>query len=161
MLVGALSLLGGVAVASPAVDSTVGCERVVLRGGPGAEDGFRILLDAVALPGRRHIAAGAARTHDRSWPHFRNAGVAVRGGSQAVVVEVPEGWRDRVAVSWGASPPSSSVHFAACAGRPGRVWNSYSGGIHLRLAADCVPLYVRVGGRSTTVRVGVGRPCGG
>ena len=114
----------------------------------------------MAVPGRGHVAAEAARTEDARWPYFRNAGLAVRAGANAVVVEVPEGWRDRVALSWGGTPPSSSVRFATCAGQPGRAWNAYAGGFHLRLAGDCVPLYVRVGGRSTTVRVGVGRACG-
>lgn len=160
ILAAALLFAGGVAAAAERADDVVGCERAALRGGNEVEDGLRILLGAVALPGPRGFAAATSRTHERAWPYFRNAELAVRAATSGVVVEVPEGWRDRVAISWGGRPPSATVRFAACAGRPGRGWNAYAGGIHLRSAAGCVPLHVRVGGRSTTVRLGVGRACG-
>lgn len=161
----ALALLGGVVAGARAgalrpAETTVACDRIALRAGSGAEDGFRILLGAVAVPGAHHLAHETTATESRQWPYFRNAGVAVRGGTSAVTVTVPEGWRDRIAVSWGDSPVSSSVRFAPCSGSPERSWNAFSGGFHLRSRADCVPLLVRVGGRSTTVRVGVGRACG-
>lgn len=156
-----LALVGIAAVdAAPHADQTIGCDRIALRARSGAEDGFRILLEAVSVPSRRHIAAEAQRTQDRTWSYFRNAGLAIRAGTTAVSVEVPEGWRDRVAISWGGSPASSFVRFAPCAGAPGRIWNAYAGGFHVRSQADCVPLSIRVGGMSTTVRLGVGRACG-
>lgn len=143
------------------------CERVarVTMVPWGVEWESRRPRGALALLGgaaasRRHLTAATAGTHDRNWPYFRNAGLGVRAGTTADAVEVPEGWRERVAVSWGDSPPSASVRFLACPGRPGRAWNSYAGGFHLRSAGDCVPLHVRVGGQSTTLRVGVGRTCG-
>lgn len=158
-------LLGVVVAAAEArsprsAEPTVGCDRIVLRGRSGAEDGFRVLLGAVSVPGARHLAHGSATTHDRRWRYYRNAGIAIRAGTSAVSVSVPEGWRDRVAISWGDSPASSSLRFAQCDGSPGRAWNSYSGGFHLRTRADCVPLVVTVGGMSTTARIGVGRFCG-
>jgi len=139
---------------------TVACDRVVLRERTGAEDGFRILLGAVSMPGATHLARKVDVSRRRAWPYYRNAGIAVRAGSSAVGVSVPEGWRDRVALSWGDSPAVSALRFAPCAGSTARMWNAYSGGIHLRLRGDCVPLHVQVGGMSTTVRVGVGRACG-
>ena len=156
-----LALVGAAVVeAAPRSEATVGCDRIVLRESTGAEDGYRTLLGAVSIPSAAHVAAGTARAQGRDWPFFRNAGIAVRAGTVAVTVEVPEGWRDRVALSWGGGPPSSSVRFEPCAASPGRIWNAFAGGFHLRSRADCVPLTVRVGGTSTTVRVGVGRACG-
>jgi hypothetical protein len=160
-----LVLLGTAAAVAEAqtaasADATVSCDRIVLRGGPGAEDGFRILLGAVSVPGSRHLAHRAAATNNPHWRYYRNAGIAIRAGTSAVSVTVPEGWRDRVAISWGDSPASSSVNFAPCERSRAGVWNSYSGGFHLRTRGDCVPLLVTVGGMSTTVRIGVGRACG-
>ena len=161
VLATSLALAGAAAVeGAPRAAPTVGCDRIALRARSGLEDGYRVLLGAVSLPGRRHIAANTVRTHDPAWPYYRNAGLAVRAGTVAVSVEVPEGWRDRVALSWGGSQAGTSVRFARCTGAPGRPWNAYGGGVYLRSPTDCVPLHVRAGGTSTTVRVGVGRACG-
>ncbi|HWL34468.1 MAG TPA: hypothetical protein VNP89_12770 [Gaiellaceae bacterium] len=151
---------GAEARAPQSAEPTVACDRIVLRARSGAEDGFRILLGAVAVPGARHLAHNSSATRNRQWRYYRNAGIAIRAGTSAVSVSVPDGWRDRVAVSWGDSPASSSLRFAPCGGAPARAWNSYSGGFHLRTRGDCVPLLVTVGGMSTTVRFGVGRACG-
>lgn len=161
----ALALLGG-SVASARTGAgreavpTVSCDQIVLRDKSGSADGFRVLLERVSVPGARHLAREAATTARGAWSHYRNAGLAIRGGTSAVSVSVPEGWRDRVALSWGGSRPSSSIQFAPCAATSGGLWNFYSGGFHLRGRADCAPLVVTSGGLSTTVRVGVGRTCG-
>ncbi len=160
-----LALLGVLVAGAQArmlqpAEPTVSCDQIVLRDRSGAEDGFRVLLGAVSVPGVRQLAAGSASTPGRQWRYYRNAGIAIRAGTRAVTVSVPEGWRNRVALSWGDSPASSSLRFAPCGAAPARAWNSYSGGFHLRTRGDCVPLIVRVGGMSTTVRVGVGRACG-
>lgn len=161
----ALALLGGFVAgargaSSQAPEETVGCDRIVLQARSGVEDGFRILLDSVSIPGAGHLERDAARVPGRQWPYYRNAGLAIRAGATAVSVSVPPGWRDRLALSWGGARPSSTIRFAPCAAAAGRSWNAFSGGIHLRARADCVPLVVSVGGTSTTVRVGVGRACG-
>lgn len=160
-----LALLGVLVAGAQArtqqpAEPTVSCDRIVLRARSGAEDGFRVLLGAVSVPGARHLADRSASKPSRPWRYYRNAGIAIRAGTTAVSVSVPDGWRDRVAVSWGDSPASSSLRFAPCGRSPAGAWNSYSGGFHLRTRGDCVPLIVRVGGMSTTVRVGVGRACG-
>jgi hypothetical protein len=159
-----LTLLGVLAADAwartpPKAAPTVSCDEIVLRGRSGAEDGFRVLLGAVSLPGTGRLAHGSTATRRLHWRYFRSAGIAIRAGAAAVSVSVPEGWRDRVAVSWGDSPPSASLRFARC-GRPAGTWQFYSGGFHLRTSGDCVPLLVTVGGMSTTVRMGVGRACG-
>ena len=161
----ALALLGGVAAgargaAAQAPEQSVGCDRIVLHARSGVENGFRILLESVSVPGAGHLARNALRVPGRQWPYYRNAGLAIRAGTTAVSVSVPEGWRDRLALSWGGSRPSSTIRFAPCAATAAGIWNAFSGGIHLRNPGDCVPLIVSVGGLSTTVRVGVGRACG-
>jgi hypothetical protein len=150
------------ATTSSAAAPTVSCDRIVLQGRTGTEDGFRVLLGAVSVPGPHRLDHGSAAAADRRWRYFRSAGIAIRAGTAAVSVSVPEGWRDRIALSWGGSPASSTLRFAQCDSSPARgAWNSYSGGFHLRMRGDCVPLLVTVGGMSTTVRIGVGRACGG
>ena len=158
-----LAVQGGAAAGAHAnaAEPAVGCDRIVLRDHSGVDDGYRVLLDAVSVPGAGHLAGATTTERIGPWRHYRNAGLAVRAGTAWVTVSVPEGWRDRVALSWGGSRPSSSVRFVACAGSAGKAWNSFSGGIHLSRRADCVPLQVTVGAMSTTVRVGVGRACGG
>ena len=165
MLPLAVVLLGGLGARAEArtsrqAEPTVSCDRIVLRDRSGADDGFRILLGAVSVPGSRLLAHGSTTTPDRHWRYYRRAGIAIRAGTSAVGVTVPEGWRDRVAISWGGSPASSSLRFAPCGRSPAGAWNAYSGGFHLRTKGDCVPLLVTVGGMSTTVRVGIGRACG-
>jgi hypothetical protein len=160
-----LILLGAIVAGAEAREPqsaapTVSCERIVLRANSGAADGFRILLERVSMPGSAHLARDAAAVPGRPWRYYRNAGIAIRAGTSSVTVSVPEGWRDRVALSWGGSRPSSSVRFASCPRSAAGIWNSFSGGFHLRGRADCVPLLVTVGGISTTARVGVGRACG-
>jgi hypothetical protein len=154
------SAAGAEARTPPPSERTVDCDQIVLRGRSGAEDGFRILLGAVSVPGSRQLAHDSTARPDRHWRYFRSAGIAIRAGTVAVSVSVPEGWRDRVAVSWGDSPASSALRFAPCGRSPAGAWNSYSGGFHLHARGDCVPLLVTVGGMSTTVRIGVGHACG-
>ena len=158
----ALVLLAGAGAAAAAATRAapeVSCDRIVLRGAAGAADGFHVVLDAVSMPGARHLARETESRPGR-WRSYRNGGIAIRGGTSDVTISVPEGWRDRVALSWGGSRPSSTVRFGRCAASAGAVWNSFSGGFHLRGRADCVPLHVVVGGMSTTLRVGIGRACG-
>jgi hypothetical protein len=165
LVVIAITLLGasgaGAGARTPSSSvRTVACDQIVLRSRSGAEDGFRVLLGAVSVPGSRSLAHGPTAIRDPHWRYYRAAGIAIRAGTVAVSVSVPEGWRDRVAVSWGGRPASSSLRFARCGRSPAGVWNSYSGGFHLHARGDCVPLLVTVGGMSTMVRVGVGRACG-
>ena len=161
----ALALLGGFVAgargaAAQAPEQTVGCDQIVLHARSGLEDGFRIVLESVSVPGARHLAKGASRVSGRQWPYYRNAGLAIRAGTTAVTVSIPKGWRDRLALSWGGARPASTIRFAPCAAAAGRTWNGFSGGIHLGTRGACVPLLVSVGGMSTTARLGVGRTCG-
>jgi len=150
----------GAQSADSAPPSTAGCEQIALHLRSGSEDGYRIVLGRVGIPDKEHTSRRASRSPDKIWPYFRPAGLVVRGGTSPVTITVPEGWRDRVAISWGNTPAVSSLQIASCDGSVSKPWNAYAGGFHLRSRADCVPLDIRVGGRSTTVRLGVGRACG-
>ena len=147
-------LLAGAAVAQPSAEETVGCgETAVSR-----VEGTRLLLGAVVLSPPRELEQPSVRAAAGRWRWFRHARIAVRDGETDVAVSVPLGWRDRVAVSWGRSRSTHALRFDRCVAPRG--WSVYEGGFHLRKRADCVPLAVRVGGTSTTVRLGVGRACG-
>jgi hypothetical protein len=152
--IAALCAAAAAAAAPTAPEQAIGCaEAADVR-----VEGTRILLGAVVLsPG--HTLERPPLRGDAPWRWRRPARIAVRDGEVDVAVSVPLGWRDRVAVAWGDSPPAAAVRFARCAA-PVRGWTVYEGGLHLRRRGDCVPLVVRVGGRSTTVRLGVGRACG-
>jgi hypothetical protein len=70
-----------------------------LRERSGTPDGFRIVLDTVSVPGPRHLAREATANPRVGWSHYRNAGLPIRSGTSRVSVSVPEGWRDRVALT--------------------------------------------------------------
>jgi len=75
------------------------------------------------------------------------------------MVTVPATWRKRVAITWGNNTGIvSALRIAGCPVPP-HVWNAYAGGFYLRSRSACVPLIFRVGGKSATVRFGVGQRC--
>ena len=150
----------GAQSADSAAPSTAGCEQIAVHLRSGSEDGYRIVLGRVGIPDEQHTSRRAVRHRGTAWPYFRRVGLVVRGGTSPVTITVPEGWRDRVAISWGNTPAVSSLQIASCETSVSKPWNAYTGGFHLRSRAACVPLDIRVGGRSTSVRFGVGRACG-
>lgn len=150
----AAAVLAGAAAAQPA-DEAVGCGETVSSRVRGTE----ILLGAVVLSPGRELQRPSVQSRRGPWRWFRPARIAVRDGETDVAVSVPLGWRDRVAVSWGRSASTVALRFQRCAA-VARGWSVYEGGFHLRRRGDCVPLVVRVGGTTTTVRLGLGRACG-
>ncbi len=150
-----------VAAAQPASSTfpTASCGQIVLHARSGTDGGFRVLLGKVSIPDERHTSRAALRRPERPWPYFRRVDLVVRGDASHVRITVPEGWRHRAAVSWGNTPAVSSLQIPSC-GTSASTWSTYSGGFYLRSRADCVPLDVQVGGRSTSVRLGIGRACG-
>jgi hypothetical protein len=85
--------------------------------------------------------------------------MVVRTGTQKVSVVVPPAWRSKVAVTWGSARGGQiSVAFEACRDS-GTHWLAYAGGFYLDSPSMCVPLVVRIGDRSSTVRVGLGTHC--
>jgi hypothetical protein len=146
-------LAANVAPASPV--PTVSCDSAAMFSSPPMPgSGERVLFDRVAVPQR--LLPQVVRVSE-GWPYWRKAGLLVRAGTRGVSVTVPPAWRDRVAIEWGDSGTVPSLRVAPCT-RPPYRWNVYTGGFHLRAAA-CVPLIVRVGTRSATVRFGIGATC--
>ena len=92
------------------------------------------------------------------WPYFAEVGLVVRTDVPPVEVSVPTSARKRAAISWGNAPIAHAHRIASCPSN-GLPWNAYSGGLYLQSRTDCVPLTFRVGGKSSTVRFGVGKRC--
>jgi hypothetical protein len=139
-----------------ALPPTVGCDKSIDNLPPDRRFGYRVVLGAVAVPPA--FLPQVVATPGQSWPFWRKAGLVVRAGSPVVVVSVPNGWRKRAAISWGNSGPVSVLRLASCP-PPLGAWNAYAGGFLLQASSACVPLNIRVGQRSTTVRFGLGRSC--
>jgi len=146
-------------VALPAPQRTVPCREVIDHTAfPYAGSGYRIVLGAVSVPPA--YLAQIENTGEPPFPYWRKAGLVVRADGRPVTITVPDGWRDRIAFEWGnagTGGPFSSLRIAGCGSSPA-VGNAYAGGFVVRTPA-CVPLTFHVGGRSATVRFGLGRRC--
>ena len=136
---------------------TVSCDEAILHTAfPHRTAGARTLFNAVSIPPA--YLSGVVATHEPAWPYWRKAGIVVKAGSTASVT-VPKSWRTRVTIRWGDDPHTFDVlRFASCRPAPG-VGYAYAGGFFARSRSVCVPLVVRSGSRSATVRFGLGRRC--
>jgi hypothetical protein len=76
-----------------ALPHTVGCSQIIQQIGP---PGGRPVLGALAVP-PTHLEH-AAPTGTRPWAYFSKYGIAIRAGSPAVLITVPEAWRRRAAM---------------------------------------------------------------
>lgn len=167
----AVAVIFGIAVsigrpgpsASSANGRTVSCEdaighvRFPYLGGNRPEERYRNVLGVIAAPPAYLPETLASRRGP--WTHWRKQGLVVRAGSRTVTITVPEQWRTRAAITWGNSgAPTSSLRIEGCPG-PADRGHAYAGGFLLRAPSACVPLTFKVGGRSATVRFGVGKRC--
>jgi len=154
-----LALPGLAAFASTSVPSpTATCDSIIVPAGSFSWRPERVVLGVVAAPPAyipQTVASG-----DRRWPYWSKSGLVVRADSQPVFVSVPRRWRKRAAIGWGNVDAVGALRIASCppSSSLGR-WNPYAGGFYLRSRAACVPLTFRMGGRSATVRFGVGKRC--
>jgi hypothetical protein len=154
-----LAMLALAPVARPAPQRTVPCREVIDHPRFPYGSGYRTVLGAVSVPPA--YLAQVVNTGDEPFPWWRKAGLVVRANGRPVTITVPPRWRDRVAFEWGnggTGGPFSSLRIAGCGSDPGK-GNAYAGGFVVR-TPSCVPLTFHAGGRSTTVRFGVGRRCG-
>jgi hypothetical protein len=153
MLVVACAAAAAVETSQTASPPVVSCDSAAMFTTPQKPgSGERVLFGRVAVPGRSLPQLAAANP---PWRYWRKAGLLVKAGTGEVTISVPKSWRDRVAISWGDSGVVPAVRIVSCSRPPNR-WNVYTGGFYLRDPA-CVPLVVRLGTRSATVRFGVGR----
>jgi hypothetical protein len=143
---------------------TVPCDEVIDQtrfpfvGGQRPASRYRLVLGAVSVP-PAHLPE-PVKTETRPWTHWHKAGLVVRDGAGPVTITVPRVWRTRAAIEWGygGHGPFSSLRIGPCGTDPS-AGSAYSGGFLLSSRSACVPLVFRVGGRTATVRFGVGRRC--
>jgi hypothetical protein len=169
------ALLCGVAVlacvagakgsAAPPAARTVPCResidstRFPYVGGRRPRDRYRDVLGVVSVPPA--FLAQVVPTGKTPWAYWRKAGLVVRaGGGPPVSISVAARWRNRAGIAWGYGTGGvfRSLRITRCPGPVARGY-AYSGGFYLASPSACVPLVVRVGRRTQTVRFGIGRPC--
>jgi hypothetical protein len=122
------------------------------------QDQNRLVLGVASVPPA--YLGEVVATDDQPWRYWRKAGLVIRSGSERVTLSVPKEWQSRAAIVWGNGGDGvfSSVRIAGCGSDP-RTGNAYAGGFYLRSSSACLPLLVRVGTRTATVRFGIGRRC--
>jgi hypothetical protein len=112
------------------------------------------VLGVLAVPPAR--LEQAAPTAARPWAYFAKWGIAVRAGSPAVLITVPQTWRRRAAIGWGNNTFAvSSLRLLRCPRQLG-AWDVYAGGFYLRSPSGCVPLAVHVGRQTATLSFTIG-----
>jgi hypothetical protein len=162
LLLGATSTTVGLLASAPQASArqtqvlVVSCNNVIASTRkPDSEE--RLMLGSFGAPPPRIQRAANGQGH--GWQYFAKNGVEVEAGSLPVTVSVARTFRHRAAISWGnAQPIVQTVRFASCRATATR-WDAYAGGFFLHSRTACVPLVVRVGSRSKTVRVGIGKSC--
>jgi hypothetical protein len=114
---------------------------------------YEVVLDAVALPTRRRF--DARPSGDGIW-RFAKQGLLVRSDA-AVDLTVAPAAAGRAWIGWGSpAEPASRVHVPACGGP--YTWIVFVGGFWIT-QPTCVPVVVRAGGRSATIRFAVDTYC--
>lgn len=135
-------------LASP---QTVGCDQIIQQVG---QPGGRLVLGVLAAP-PAHLER-AAPTDAQPWAYFAKYGIAIRAGSPAILITVPEAWRHRAGIGWGNNlGVVSSLRLLSCPRQPG-AWNVYVGGFYLRSPSGCVPLVFHLGRQTATLAFAIG-----
>jgi hypothetical protein len=159
-LIAAASLAAAAWPAVPAPQRTVPCTEVIdTTRFPYTTSGYRTVLGAFAVP-PRFLKQISYDESEPKWPYWRKAGLVVRANGRPVSISVPDGWKDRVAIEWGnagTGGPFSSLRIAGCGSDPA-TGKAYAGGFVVSEPA-CVPVTFHAGGRSATVRFGIGKRC--
>ncbi|WP_250038012.1 hypothetical protein [Paractinoplanes maris] len=110
------------------------------------------MLNAVALPNDR-LEPQASGEPGRL---FAKTGLLVRAGT-AVELTVAPSAPPGVTIGWGSpGPEGTTIRVPACPSAAG--WVAFAGGYTVT-ALTCVPLIVRVGGRTESAAVRVGADC--
>ncbi|MEU4422215.1 hypothetical protein AB0F81_16435 [Actinoplanes sp. NPDC024001] len=133
-------------------DASIPCTHDISGGRATPGEGYRLVLDAVALP------AGTLEPHPTDDPnrYFAKHGLVVRANTAVEVRLAPEAALG-VSIGWGSpGPEGTSVRVPACPGTNG--WLAFAGGYTVPKPM-CVPLVIRVAGREDEARVSVGVPC--
>ncbi|MCY1138365.1 hypothetical protein OWR29_10190 [Actinoplanes sp. Pm04-4] len=143
---------GSAAPASPATPSSAGSDVVDCAhdiGGRPPDSGYRLVLDAVALP------TGVLQANDSGEPGrlFAKTGLLVRAGRAVELTVTTPG----VTIGWGSpGPEGTTIRVPACPNPNG--WLAFAGGYTVT-EPTCVALTVRSNGREQKAEVSVGRRC--
>jgi hypothetical protein len=156
-----LMLAGGTARGSDgaAPVALVSCKSFVVPAPRAPDTRYRTMLGILAVPPKYLPGRGVPVQEPglRGTWYWRKAPIFVHSGKFTVTISVPEAWRTRAAITWGGAG-YVSLRFSGC-GTGSTNWSLYTGGFYTRHTSACVPLVVRRGTRSVTVRFGIGRRC--
>jgi hypothetical protein len=151
------ALTAAAAWSAPAGAPGPSCASIIVPGGQFEWRPQRVVLGVVSVPPAyipQTVNVGGR------WPFWSKSGLVVRANQRPVLVSVPRAWRTRVAISWGDARVAGALVFPSCPPSSSLGdWNPYAGGFHLRSRAACVPLTIRVGDQSATVRFGIVTRC--
>jgi hypothetical protein len=123
----------------------------------GTDDGARIVLGVISVP-PAYVPEAAAPGGAGGWKYSAPADFVVRSEQPPFDLSVPKEWRDRVAISFGGTKPVPALRIPTCPNN-GLPWNAFAVVFSLQERTACVPLTVAVGGKSETVRFGLGERC--
>jgi hypothetical protein len=146
---------------------TIDCESAAYFLTPVSPSASEVVVfDRVAIPRGRSTGLAPYTGRPDRLKYWMKTGLLVRrhgtplgptpGAIKPVEITVAREWRDRAAIGWGNAGVSPTVRIGGC--RSTTEWVAFTGGYYVRSPA-CVPLIVRMGGRSQRIRVAVGRPC--
>jgi hypothetical protein len=122
-------------------------------GGRPPDAGYRVVLDAVALP----TARLEAQASGESGRLFAKQGLLVRAGTAVELTVAPSAAAAGVTIGWGSpGPEGATIRVPACPSANG--WLAFAGGYTVA-EPTCVPLIVRAGGRERRAEVRVGVDC--
>lgn len=152
-------IAGATAASIPRGTDVVPCSVAIDQSTkPTLVSGFRLVFGRIVLP-RRIVQLDRAAP---GWDRFGKVGIDVRAGAP-IVLEVPRAWRGVYSIEYApkhvqrVADGSTRLSVHACAGPLGR-WSGYAGGYVVKRPM-CVPLIVRADGRTTRVRIAIGRRC--
>jgi hypothetical protein len=134
---------------------TVGCDQVTGQVA-NLSPTLRVLFNRVAVAPLDYW--GMKPVPSAPLGYWAKAPVWVRAGAGPVSLSVPRAWRKRLAITFGNSGNDArALKFSRCTSLPNR-WFAYAGGFYLSQPA-CVPLVIRVAGRTASIRFGIGSSC--
>ena len=139
--------------ASPGV-ATLDCSDPIGQV-PSPAAPYSSALDALALDTTSLLPTGSGGRTDPH-PLWIKTGLLVHAGHDSTLT-VPPPWADRVSIAWGnhAAEWTTSLRIAAC---PSGAWLAFPGGLSID-RASCVPLEVRTGNETATIRISAGVRC--
>jgi hypothetical protein len=160
-LLGCLGLAAGTARPSEAsaLVAIVRCQSAVSPAPVAPDQDYRRVLSVLAVPPAYVPGRGVPVREpglEGRW-YWHKAPMFVHSGTYTATVTVPRAWRAQAAIIWGGAG-YTALRFSGCGSRSTQ-WSVYTGGFYTRHTSACVPLVVRRGTRSVTVRFGTGRRC--